>query len=110
MAYVVIVSDENSTGTVVNQIHLSFDAPSISVEELIKARVEQELESHHSQEKATTSDITSRQLDKKNSRHIALGPFRENGFFIRVNGKAMDQLNEEIKLHPNTDIRFVQIR
>ena len=110
MPYEIIVSDENSKGIIINQIYLTFTAPSITIEELIKTRVEQELQDFGANNVQNIEDVRRRQTSSRQSRHIALGSFRENGFFIKVNGQVIHQLKQEISILPNTEIRFVQLQ
>ena len=110
MQHDIIISDENPNGTIINQVYLSFERPTVTIEQLIKARVEQEIEAYDTSAEASTDNIALRQGPSNKSRHIVLSSFRENGFFIRVNGKIVHELDQEITIHPNTQICFVQMR
>ena len=110
MQHDIIISDENPNGTIINQVYLPFERPTVTIEQLIKARVEQEIEAYDTSAEASTDNIALRQGPSNKSRHIVLSSFRENGFFIRVNGKIVHELDQEITIHPNTQICFVQMR
>lgn len=110
MQHDIIISDENPNGTIINQVYLSFEQPTVTIEQLIKARVEQEIGAYDASAKASTDNIALRQGPSNKSRHIVFSSFRVNGFFIRVNGKIVHELDQKISIHPNTQVCFVQMR
>lgn len=83
-----LINDKSAAGTIVNQLMLSLPKDWITVEELLQTRIAEE-----------------RTLYGK-----ALQAFRENGFCIHINRQQVKHLNEEIAVHQNTEVSFVELR
>ncbi|MCO6476351.1 MAG: hypothetical protein J5I94_07010 [Phaeodactylibacter sp.] len=97
-----MIHDETESGTLLNQVCLLLEESSITVEELLRRRIEQEVESF-----GGNAGEGVFQLQPAGS-HAALRPFRERGFVIFVNNRRVDDLGQEIEVSPNTSVRFVR--
>ena len=97
-----MIHDETASGTLLNQVCLLLESRYITVEELLRRRIEQEVESFSSD---TGEGVF--QLQPAGS-HAALRSFRERGFVIFVNNRRVDDLAQEVEVSPNTSVRFVQ--
>jgi hypothetical protein len=102
----ILIQDAHTNGQILNEVLLEIPTPTITVGELIRLRVEQEAMSFQSH--PGKSAISIRQKGD-GSRFAALQAFRENGFTIFVNNQSIRQLDQEIALQPDTNIRFVQL-
>jgi hypothetical protein len=119
------IHDESPTGALVNALEISLDRAVISVEELIRARVEREVADHNArrpdvfrglvQPSASERVLNGYRLKKRKSIdaeaqvYRALDAFQQNGFFVLVDDRQVEALEEEIQLRANTRISFVKL-
>ena len=101
-----MIHDETASGTLLNQVCLLLEGPSITVEELLRKRIKEEVESY-SREYPERDGGGVFQLQAAGS-HIALRSFRDRGFVIYINNRRVDDLKQEVEVSPNTSVRFVE--
>ncbi|NJL12903.1 MAG: hypothetical protein HC913_07840 [Microscillaceae bacterium] len=117
--------DESLSGNILNEILVQIESERTTVRDLIQARVYQEVARHnaHLSEyftglvQPTEAEVslngyklkTRRTLDAEQQFYIALEAFQNNGFFILVDNRQAEQLDEEILLSEGTRISFVKL-
>lgn len=101
-----MIRDETASGTLLNEVCLFLKGPTITVEELLRRRIKQEVESFGAGQGKSTGDGVF-QLQPAGA-HVALQSFRDRGFVIFVNNRRVDDLSQEVEVSPNTSVRFVQ--
>jgi hypothetical protein len=121
----ITITDETAVGQILHQITLDLKKEIITIEELIKARVYKEVENHNNkksdyfnglvQPKEAEKTLNGYKL-KKNSTidaeqqvYIALDAFQKNGFFILIDNKQVENLDEEILVSLNTQVSFIKL-
>ncbi|MFN7813080.1 MAG: hypothetical protein ACK5SI_10525 [Planctomycetia bacterium] len=130
MAVTVTVRDETTAGSVYHEIPLQFPRARISVRELIRERVYQEVQDFNRRTGATVyrglvqpTDARQvmngpqaefhlpahRQIDWKPQFDRALAAFARNGFFILVDDRQAESLDQEFDVGPATEISFVRL-
>lgn len=134
MAVTVMVRDENAQGDSLGAAPLEFPTAQITVRELIRERVYQEVQDALQGRrrdarglvqpgpveatlnapilKAEASDGAAqsrKQLDWKKQFEIACDAFERNGFFILVDDRQVDTLDEMLQLSARTDVNFVRL-
>ncbi len=119
------VKDENFAGKVLNELLVKFKSKTITIRELIEARVRGEVEVYNTQRPAyynglvdpTDSEKTinglklhsRKQIDAEKQVYVALDAFQKNGFFVLVDDAQCTSLDQEIELHDDTHISFVKL-
>lgn len=126
----VLVRDESATGAVTNELTLDLLDETISVRELIRSRVYQEVDDYnrrlhaaggHAFNGLVTPGVEERQLNQ-HARHAekraidwqkqfaaACAAFERNGFFILVDDRQAETLDEQITLRARSAVSFVKL-
>ena len=110
------IRDETANRSVTNELTLDVLTETITVRELIRSRVYQEVQDHNlrkRQDQAFRGLVTPRQqgraIDWKDQFSKACEAFERNGFFILVGDRQAESLDEEITLHQNEPLSFVKL-
>lgn len=119
------IYDESATGERTNALSLEFLTARISVRELIRKRVYEEVREYnartpeyiHSLVQPADAEITlngyqlhkARKIDWEAQCEKALEAFQRNGFFILVDDRQIESLDEEIEIRLNTQVSFVKL-
>ena len=117
--------DETLTGRELARVLLSTLSDRISVRELIRLRVREEVARHNADPGGRFRGLvqpvdaevelngyrlrTPRRLDWEVQAEAALRAFRGNGFILLVGDRQVDDLDEEIDLTTDPDIAFVKL-
>lgn len=124
-----LIRDETASGSITNELTLDLLDETITVRELIRSRVYQEVQDHNlksgqahgtfkglvqpseleSQLNGPRKSPTLRQIDWKKQFAKACEAFERNGFFILVNDRQAEELDESIPLHHDSRISFVKL-
>lgn len=124
MKDVLIAHDEDARGNRINTFRMPGGGQKISVRDLIKNRVESEVERFNTQRpvcfytlvQPEAAEITSRGYRLKEHRTLdsaiqlktALEGFDKKCFLINANGRDYQALDDEIDIGDNTEIVFVK--
>jgi hypothetical protein len=125
MAVTVTVRDESSPGKVAGTLTLADIPAAITLRDLIRTRVREEVASANAapgRELRTLVEPVDaertlngyrlrarRRIDWEKQADAAEEAFGRNGFFVLVGGRQVDDLDEELQLGPETEIRFVKL-
>ena len=106
---------------------MSIEAPAerLTLRELIRLRVESEVERYNEGlprryrglvqpdqvERILQGDrpMAHKLLDSRQQVERAWSSFEKNGFFVSVDGRSLGSLDDEIRIQPQTDIRFLKL-
>lgn len=122
------VRDETATGSVTNELTLDVLSETITVRELIRSRVYQEVADYNlrrSQHDANFNGLVtpedaektlngsrirrSRDIDWKAQFEKACDAFSHNGFFILIDDRQAEDLDETVTIRHDTKISFVKL-
>jgi hypothetical protein len=125
---ILCVHDETATGSVTNELTLDVLSESITVRELIRSRVYQEVQDYHLRQRqgdasfrglVTPTDAERalngvrlrmpREIDWKQQLEKACDAFTRNGFFILIDDRQAESLDETITLRHDTKVSFVKL-
>jgi hypothetical protein len=125
MALTVTIKDELPIGKVTHQIEFVVHNETMTVRDLIRERVHQEVSLHNLSlpamfkglvgpsniDKALNGDkrLKPRKLDWEEQARIALDAFESNGFFILVDDHQVEKLDEVITIGADTHINFIKL-
>lgn len=125
MATVVTIADETATGGTLNEFSLEFLNERVTVRELIRARVYQEVTEYNARQsdffrglvQPEGSERTAggfrlrkqRKIDWEEQYKKALKGFQGNGFLILVDERQVDDLDEEIELRYDAKVSFLRL-
>ena len=114
------IEDQTITADSINNIELNFANERITVKELIESRVEAEVEKYNELGGAYKGLVEPTQiekfLNKRNSKedtekqiYIALDGFQKNQFFIIVNDKQVEYLEQELSINAISEVQFIKL-
>ena len=129
------VRDETATGGVVHEFPLEFPTERITVRELIRERVYQEVQDYNRRAAAESADDTfrglvqptgaeqllngtrhagyrlrkRREIDWKDQFEKACDAFERNGFFILIDDKQAESLEQQFTIGATSTVSFVKL-
>ena len=127
MANPVVLSlrDENFSGKLLRETPVSFLADEVTVKDIIEARVRQEVEAYNSRLpeyfngliEPTAAEQTlngyrlrdHKTIDAEKQVYVALDAFQKNGFFVLVDNRQCNSLDQAVRLQETTQIGFIKL-
>jgi hypothetical protein len=128
MSSTLLIRDETATGEPVNEFPLEFSSERITVRDLIRERVYQEVTDYNFRSRReggtfrglvqpTDTERTlngfkvpkNREIDWEAQFHRAIDAFGRNGFFILVDDRQAETLDETILIGASTQVSFVKL-
>jgi hypothetical protein len=121
----ITIRDETLTGQSIAEHPLDLLTERVTVRELIRSRVYQEVQDYNRRRPETFRGLVRptdaeetlngfrvrnhRQLDWKQQFDKACDAFERNGFFVLVNDRQPDSLDEELTIDPTKTVTFVKL-
>ena len=121
MAFCVTIHDETPSGERTGSVRLDLLSSTITLRELIRRRVFEEVQEYHAAPTPTvfrglvtpTETEDSRggrcRVDWEAQYERALTAFTRNGFFVLVGDRQVESLDEELTLRIDTVVSFVKL-
>jgi hypothetical protein len=125
MSTTITIHDETITGNPVSAFPLELLTERVTVRELIRSRVYQEVEDYNRRAPEYFRGLvqptdaeqtlngyrvrTARQINWKTQFDNAVEAFERNQFFILVDDRQAEELDDEITLTPDTRVSFVKL-
>jgi hypothetical protein len=130
MSVTVTIRDETAGGSSYHEMPLEFPSEKITVRELIRSRVYQEVQDfNRDQDQRVFRGLVQpsdaervlngnrpeyrlkqhRQLDWKEQFEKATAAFEQNGFFILIGDRQAEGLDQEFTITPSTEVSFVKL-
>ena len=119
------ITDQTTAGHTTGETVLEFLTESITLRELIRSRVYQEVQDYNRNQpeyfcglvEPTNGERTlngtrlrkGREVDWKQQFDQACQAFVRNGFFVLVDNRQAESLDEQIILRPGTSVSFVKL-
>ena len=121
----ITIKDETSGGNVLNEIQIPVKDKRLTVKDIIEARVEYEVKRYNeklpeyflglvqpSHAEKTLNGYRMRErkkVDVEKQIYIALDAYQKNGYFVLVDDKQADSLDQEVIIQSSTVISFVKL-
>jgi len=125
MSTTLTVCDEITSGERRQALTLHIPEPTITARELIRARVFEEVQSYNAAQSGRFEGLVqprdaerdgtgyrlppARKLDWHEQSQAALDAFERNGFVLLVDNRQVESLQEEIRVHPETQVTFLKL-
>jgi hypothetical protein len=125
MATALTIHDEGTSGGRIRSFKLQLASERISVRELIERRVAQEVEEYNRAQPEYFQGLVQprdaervlngyrlrekRMLDAREQCAKAVEAFERAGFFLLVDDRQLDRLDDVIAVRPDTEVRFVKL-
>jgi hypothetical protein len=125
MSTTLTVHDTALSGERLNSLSFEVLTERLTVRELIRARVYQEVQDYNQKQQSTYRGLVQptdsesvlngyrlrspRQIDWKAQFDMALEAFQRNGFFVLIDEHQAEDLDEEVVIGRDTEINFVKL-
>lgn len=125
MATALTIHDAGTSGGRIRSFKLHLASERITVRELIERRVTHEVEEYNRAQPEYFQGLVQpteaervlngyrlkekRKLDAAEQRARAVEAFARAGFFVLVDDRQLDGLDDEIAVRPETEVRFVKL-
>lgn len=130
MPVTLTVRDENASGAIFHELPLNFPSERITVRELIRERVYQEVQDFNRKqdeqvfrglvqpsdaERVLNGDRTEyrftrhRQIEWKPQFENAIDAFGKHGFLVLLDNRQAESLDQEFVIGPTTQVSFVKL-
>ena len=125
---IVTIRDETAAGSVTNELSLDVLSETMTVRELIRGRVYQEVQDYNLRQRQAGGEFRGlvtpthaertlngtrlrkdREIDWKQQFEKACDAFGRNGFFILIDDRQAESLDETITLRHDTKVSFVKL-
>jgi hypothetical protein len=122
---IIKITDESFAGNILNEISISISGERLTVKDIIEARVYAEVEDYNKRlpqiyrglVQPTDAEVTLNgfkmrklvKLDAEKQVYTALDAFQKNGFFLLVDHKQAESLDEEVLVSKESSISFVKL-
>ena len=119
--------DETATGSVLSRLELEISQEMLTARELISRRVQQEVAAYNAEQPSTFQGLVqptdserllngsgyrlrhAKHIDAEQQVYQALHAFENNGFFLLVNDRQVESLDEEIWLGEGATASFLKL-
>ncbi|WP_324679168.1 hypothetical protein [Hymenobacter sp. GOD-10R] len=119
------ILDETATGSIISRLELEINQEMLTVRELITHRVHDEVAAYNQRQSDTFHGLvqptdservlngyrvrSAKQIDAEQQVYRALEAFEQNGFFVLVNDRQVESLDEEVWLGTGATASFVKL-
>lgn len=126
MSIHVAVRDETSSGEILHETVVNLLSVNVTAREIIRERILQEVGAYNRGPRervfpgfvtptATEAQLNARvvakapTVDWRKQFEIACAAFERNGFLILVDDRQIEDLDDEIEVHPETTVSFLKL-
>lgn len=125
MTITVRIKDQSGAGRVRATTTLSGISSRVTLRDLVRTRVREEVARYNAAPEPVFAGLvmpegarpvpqgfqmpTARRIDWEHQADRAVEAFQRNGFFVLVDDRQVTELDEELDLTPDSDIRFVRL-
>ena len=125
MNTIVNIIDKAGLSKVIQEFEVSLPSETVSVQTLIEARIRKEVEDYNdrlpdyymglvqpAQAEKTLNGFRMKErkkIDAEKQVYIALDAFQKNAYFILIDNKQVESLEQQVKLSSNTHVSFIKL-
>lgn len=119
------ILDETATGSILSRLEVEINQEMLTVRELIARRVHNEVADYNARQTGTFQGLVqpteservlngyrlrpTKLIDAEQQTYRALEAFQNNGFFLLVNDRQVESLDEEVWLGAGATASFVKL-
>jgi hypothetical protein len=116
--FTLTVRDETTSGKALATLDLQLEAESVTVAELIRARVHQEVRAHNASRAASPRFNglvqperagASKPVDAERQTEVALHAFERGQILLLVDDRQVDELDQQVTLRPESAVTFLKL-
>ncbi|WP_053970840.1 hypothetical protein [Mangrovimonas sp. ST2L15] len=122
----ITINDETLAGKLLNKIKIEVQSETITLKDLIAARVQAEVEAYNQKSKDYFNGLVipvqaektlngyklkdgNSKIDIEQQTFIAWDAFQKNGYFVLIDDEQAEDLEQELLVNENTSISFVKL-
>jgi hypothetical protein len=125
METTIVIKDETSSGKVINEIRIALKSQTVTVRDIIEARVEHEVNAYNNKLPEYFSGLVQptnaeqtlngykmrerKKVDPEKQVYIALNAFQKNGYFVLIDDKQAESLDQQVLTTEKTVVSFVKL-
>ena len=125
MSQTITINDQSTSGKILNKIILNLEDEITTIRKIIEARVYHEVEEYNKKlpnlfrglvqpaEAEQTLNgyrmLKRKKIDPEKQVYAALQSFNQNGFFVLVDNKQYENLDDEVLLEKDTTVSFIKL-
>ncbi|TPG66549.1 hypothetical protein [Hymenobacter nivis] len=122
---ILTILDETASGSIIGRLELEISQETLTVRELIARRVHDEVDAYNAQQGGTFRGLIqpteservlngyqlrpAKRIDGEQQVYRALEAFQQNGFFVLVNDRQAESLDEAVWLGEGATASFVKL-
>ncbi|TGE08118.1 hypothetical protein [Hymenobacter fodinae] len=122
---VLTILDETATGGILNRLELEVAQEMLTVRELIARRVQQEVAAYNARQSDVYRGLVQptdservlngfrlrqpKPIDAEQQLYKALEGFQQNGYFVLVNDRQVESLEEEVWMGSGATVSFIKL-
>lgn len=119
------IKDETAGGKTTGEIEVHFDTELISVKDIIKARIEAEVDAYNKKMPEYYNGLVQpneaektvngfrlkqkRKIDSEKQCFAAMDAFNKNAYFVLIDNIQAESLEQMIVINKNTEISFIKL-
>ena len=119
------ILDETASGSILHRLELEINQETLTVGELITRRVHDEVAAYNARQTGVFQGLVqpteseqvltgyrlqpSQRIDAEQQAYRALEAFQQNGFFVLVNDRQAESLEEEVWLGTGATVSFLKL-
>jgi hypothetical protein len=119
------ITDETFAGKILNEISIKVSGERLTVKDIIEARVYAEVEDYNNKltqiftglVQPTDAEVSLngfklrriKKIDGEKQVYTALDAFQKNGFFVLIDNKQAESLDEEVLVSNESTVSFVKL-
>lgn len=119
------IQDETAAGSILNRLELLVQQETLTVRELITLRVQEEVAAYNQKQSGEYKGLVqpteservlngyrvrpTKLIDAEQQVYRALEAFQQNGYFVLVNDRQVESLDEEIWLGEGATASFIKL-
>jgi hypothetical protein len=124
-AITLTIKDETATGRILNELVIALERETVTIKDIIESRVRAEVNSYNEkllmlyrglvQPNEAESALNGyklkqgKKVDAEKQIYVALAAFQQNGFFVLVDNRQAELLDEEVLVNDATTVSFVKL-
>ena len=122
---VLTIQDETAAGGILHRIELEINQEMLTVRELIAQRVQQEVAAYNARQSGVYHGLVQptdservlngfrlrqpKPIDAEQQLYKALEGFQQNGYFVLVNNRQVESLEEEVWMGSGAVVSFIKL-
>ena len=119
------IKDEGIAGNVINEIDLDFADETVTVADIITARVTREVEEYNRRADSRFYGLVQptaaeqilngfklkkqQVIDAEKQVYVALSAFQNNAYFLLIDNVQSESLQQKVRLRPDTTVSFIKL-